>query len=59
MKALILKAYVYKLTNKESGKVYVGQTTQNPKRRWRSSTGSSFKASCSSLNSLFISADFS
>lgn len=39
MEKLIKKAYIYKLTNKESGKSYVGQTTQDPKRRWRSSTG--------------------
>jgi len=36
---MITVAYIYKLTNTESGKVYIGQTTQDPARRWRSSTG--------------------
>lgn len=29
-------AYIYKLTNKLSGKVYIGQTVQDPERRWGS-----------------------
>lgn len=30
---------VYKHTNKANGKVYIGQTCKNPKRRWRGGSG--------------------
>ena len=30
-----LKDYTYKVTNKENNKIYIGQTIQNPKQRWR------------------------
>lgn len=31
--------YVYKHTNKENGKVYIGQTTQSPQSRWNEGKG--------------------
>ena len=30
---------VYKHTNKENGKVYIGITSQEPKRRWQNGAG--------------------
>ena len=39
-------AYIYKITNKINGKIYVGKTLKTPQQRWSEHVRDSYKDSC-------------